>query len=929
VDNGYPAPRLRGRHKELAALERLVAGARSGQSQVLVLRGEAGVGKTALLEYAVEHAAGFRIARVAGVESEMELAFAGLEQLCAPYGHHLDSLPSPQRDALDIAFGRSAGTAPDRFLVGLAILSLLAAAGEGRPLLCVVDDAQWLDRVSVQTLGFVARRLAADSIAMVFAVRDGADVDLAGLSDMTILGLATTDARALLESVIPGRLDKRVSDRIVAETRGNPLALLELPRDLSAAELAVGFGRPDGRPLTGQIEQCFLGRVQSLPKQTQRLLLIAAAEPAGDVALLMRAADLLGIPADAVAPAEAAALIEIAAQVRFRHPLVRSAAYRAADPSERRSAHHALAEATDPEVDPDRRAWHRASAAAGPDEAVATELERSADRAQARGGIAAAAAFLQRATELTSDPDRHGARLVAAAQAKREAAALDSADELITIAESMPLNALQHACLVRLRAQIQLVRSRGGEHVASTVPASVAGLLDAARQFEPLDSELARDTYLEALCAAMYGGRLCPECSESVVAKLARNGPPGPQPLRPTDLLLDGLTLRIAEGPTAGIQTLRSALTLICAETDKRDSDVMRWFWQAFPIAQEVAAHELWNDQVWDQLSADAVRLARDTGALAVLPVALVYRAGVHVQAADFATATELIEEADAITAATGYAPVKYHSLVLAAWHGNETEAMRLIDAAVQYATARGEGRVVGLAGYATALLNNGLGHYDVAFAAAKKACEHDDVGLFGWCLVELIEAGARCGEDEHAAAALRHLEEQTLASSTDWALGVLAGCRALLADDEAAEDLYLEAIDRLEKTRIAVHLARVRLLYGEWLRRANRRVDSRVQLHAAYESLARIGAEAFSMRARREIQATGERVHRRSATSTTGLTPQQARIARLAADGHTNSEIAAQLFISVHTVEFHLRKVFPKLGITSRRQLRAVRNAL
>ena len=503
----HPAPRLRGRSSECEVLERLISGARSGQSQVLVLRGEAGIGKTALLEYVSERASGFRVVRAAGVQSDMELAFAGLQQLCAPLLDRRDRLPEPQRDALTTAFGLSAGTTPDRFLVGLAVLSLLAAAAEDEPVVCLVDDAQWLDRVSAQTLAFVARRLMAEPVALVFASREASGEELTGLPELTIRGLRNGDARALLDSAILGRLDERVRDRIVAETRGNPLALLELPRDITAAELAGGFALPDAGPLAGQIEQSFLRRIHSLPIQTQRLLLTAAAEPVGDAPLLTRAVQRLGIGADAAAPAKAAGLVEIGTRVRFRHPLVRSAAYRAADLADRQEIHRALAEATDPQSDADRRAWHRAHAAVGPDEAVAAELERSADRAQVRGGVAAAAAFLQRATELTPDPARRAARGLAAAQAEFDAAALDAAYELLAMVDLGPLDELQRALVVRLRARIVFARSRGSGATPMLLDAAKQ-LLDAAKQLEPLDRGLGRETYLEAIGAAMFAGRL-------------------------------------------------------------------------------------------------------------------------------------------------------------------------------------------------------------------------------------------------------------------------------------------------------------------------------------------------------------------------------------------------------------------------------------
>ena len=606
---------LRGRNDECEALDRLIEAARTGQSQVVVLRGEAGVGKTALLDYVAERAAGFRVARASGIEADVDLAFAGLHQLFVPMLDRLDDLPAPQRDALATAFGQSAGPPPDRFLVGLAVLSLLAEATADQPLICVIDDAQWLDRVSAQTLAFVARRLLAEPVALVFAVRDGHDDELKGLPELEIRGLSDGEARALLDSVIRGRLDERVRERIIAEARGNPLALLELPRDPAAAE--GGFGRPDARAPSGHIEQSFVRRVQSLPMPTQKLLLAAAAEPVGDKALLIRAAKRMGITPDVAAHAEAEGLIEIGTRVRFRHPLMRSAAYLAADVDDRRKAHRALAEETDPQSDPDRRAWHGANAAFGTDDEVADELERSADRAAARGGVAAAAAFLERATELTSDPARRGARALAAAEAKFAATSSEAAYGLLAIAEMSPLDALQRAQAARLRARIAFVQSRGGGDGAPPVADTALGLLDAARGLEGLDDALARETYLDALGAAMYAGRLCPYGGPIVVAEPARHAPPGPQPPRPNDLLLDGLAMRFTDGHAASLPTLRTAMTQVLEAAAHTDGDVMRSFWQGFPIAQECAAGELWDDDLWHDVGTTAVRLAREAGALA------------------------------------------------------------------------------------------------------------------------------------------------------------------------------------------------------------------------------------------------------------------------------------------------------------------------
>jgi DNA-binding CsgD family transcriptional regulator len=920
-----PGPSLVGRRRECEELDRLLEDVQAQQSRVMVVRGEPGVGKTALVEYLLRNATGCRVARAAGVESEMELPFSGLHQLCGPVLDRLKDLPGPQRDALGVAFGLSDGPSPDRFVVGLAALSLMAEVAEERPLVCVVDDAQWVDRASMQVLAFVARRLFAESVALVFAVREpGTGLDLEGLPVLVVDGLSDGDARLLLDSAIPGRLDEQVRDRIVAETRGNPLALLELPRGVTAADLAGGFGRPDARPLASRIEQSFLRRVQSLPVATQRLLLVAAAEPLGDVTLLWRAAERLGIDGDAAGPAEAAGLIEFGTRVRFRHPLVRSAAYRAASLSERQEVHRALAEATDPVVNPDRRAWHRAQAASGLDEAVAGELERSAERARSRGGVAAAAAFLARAAELTPDPVRRGARALAAAQAKFEAAAPDTAADLLAMAELGPLDDLQRARVARLRAQMAFARNRGRD--------APQMLLDAARAFEGLDDGLARETYLEAFGAAMFAGRLGGRHGLREVAEAARAAPPGPQPARPSDLLLDGMATRhlervageqwVSEGSRAGVPTLQRALETLRRAEPRTKDDIMHLL-RLSPMAQSMCMHELWEFEGWRELSTRSVRLAREAGAVTALPMLLVYLAGVHVHAGEFAAAAALIEESDLITAATGNAPMRYAALFLAGWRGEEAAALKLIETVTMDASARGEGRVFGLTGHVTAVLYNGLGDYPAALAGARQACDHGDLGYAAGSLPELVEAGVRSDAVEEAAAALRQLEERVRASGTDWALGVLARSKALLSDDVTAESFYREAIERLERSRVRVHLARAHLLYGEWLRRQNRRRDGREHLRFAHEMFSGMGADAFAERARGELLATGETLRKRTVDTRDVLTAQESQIVRLAAERHTNTEIASRLFISPRTVEYHLHKVFSKLGVSSRKELR------
>ncbi len=896
---------LLGRGRECDVLDQLVAEVRTGRSRVLVLRGEAGIGKTALLEYLSDSAQGCRIARAGGVESEMELPFAALHALCAPMLGRLGHLAGPQHDALNTAFGMSDGPPPDRFLVGLAVLSLLADAAEEQPLVCIIDDAQWLDPVSVQTLAFVARRLLAERVGLVLALRESADEHgLEGLPECVIEGLSAADARRLLDAMIPGPLDARVRDRILAEAGGNPLALVELARGGHEVTVAGGFGLPAEMPLTSRIEQGFVRQLRPLPTETRRLLLLAAAEPVGDVPLLWRAAGRLGIARESVAPAEAAGLVGIGARVRFRHPLARSAAYRDASPPERRAAHRALAEATDGRLDPDRRVWHRALAADGPDEAVAGALEQSAGRAQARGGLSAAAAFLQRAAELTPDPATRVERSLAAAQAKLDVADAVSASDLLAAAELGPVDELRRARLERLRAQIAFASRRGRD--------APPLLLDAARRLDPLDAETARETYLEAMASAMFAGRLGGGPDEREVAEAARTSNPASAP-GAADRLLDALVTRFTEGYPASVAPLSRALRAFDAPGGG-DED-RRWLWLACRLAQD-----LWDDELWYALATRGVRVARETGALNLFPNALNYLAALNVHSGAFATAAGLIDEIDSITQATGIPPLKYSAAMLTTARGDQAKTLPLLEWGRRNATERGEGSAVGATFWLTALLYNGHGDYNEALVAARQACEHEDVVFFGWALVELIEASARSGRAEEAAAAFDRLSERTRASGTEWALGVEARCRGLLGGDES---LYQESVERLARSRAVVELARSRLLYGEWLRRENRRMDAREQLRAAHEMFSRMGAAAFAERTRRELSATGETVRKRTVETLGELTTQEAQVARLAAQGRTNPEIAAELFISPRTVEYHLHKVFPKLGITSRRELR------
>jgi DNA-binding CsgD family transcriptional regulator len=874
-----------------------------------VIRGEPGVGKTALLEYLAGQTADAQVIGVTAVQSEVELAFAALHQLCAPILDELEGLPAPQRNALRITFGLHDGPVPDRFLVGLAVLSLLAEAAEDRPLVCVVDDAQWLDRASAQVLAFVARRLGMESVGLVFSARVPAD-ELTGLPQLVIQGLTGPDARALLDTVLTGPVDARVREGIVAETGGNPLALLELPRGLTPAQLAGGFGLPGVLALPGGIEETFQRRISALPADVRRLLLLAAAEPLGDPMLVWQAADNLRIERAAVNPAVDADLVEFGARVRFRHPLVRSAIYHLASAQERQEAHRALAEVTDPVRDPDHRAWHHAQATPGPDEDVAAELERSADRAQARGGFAAASAFLERAAVLTPDPAKRTTRALAAAQAKVQAGALDAGLELLAMAEAGPLGEVERARADLVRAQVAWVTGRSRD-----APLLV---LNAAKRLEPIAPDLARATYVDAIIAAGSAGRFA--APGGSMLDVARQVSPvsGHAPTA-FDLLLDGMAAQYVQGYAASVPILRSAL---------------RTFFDDMPAGQEprglplalMVSSILWDDEAYTVISERWARFCRDAGALSDLLLALSFRTHVLLFTGDLSSAASLVEEVRAATDATGINFEPIGAMALAAFRGNEAEASPFIEANMSQALHRREGNRLAVATWASAVLNNGLGRYQDALAAAQQATDPLDVIHPYWALAELIEAAVRSGTRAAATDAYRRLAEMAAATASDWALGLQARSRALLADGDDAEHFYREAIEHLGRTRMRAELARAHLIYGEWLRRQRRPGNARDQLRTALDMLETMGMEGFSERARRELRATGEtRARKGNPSSQSELTVQEAQVAKLAREGLSNPEIGARLYISSRTAEYHLSKVFTKLNITSRIQLEYV----
>ena len=898
------------RHQEKAALDRLLRNVREGVSGALVLRGEPGIGKTALLDYAVAAAADMQVARVVGVESEMELGFAALHQLVLPFVPAFDQLPPPQRDALASAFGLVAGNAPDGFLVGLAALTLLANTATEQPLLCVVDDVQWLDHASATVLAFVARRLFADRIGMLFAVCEPAErrVPLDGLPDLTLAGLPPREARELLVSVSGVPVNPRVGERIVAQTRGNPLALVELGAELTRDELSGASPLPEPLPVGRRLEEGLRRRVQGFPADLQTLLLLAAAEPSGDPNLLWRACSVLGLEPEVADFPGVDRLLTFAPRIEFRHPLIRSAVYHGATGLSRQRAHKALAAVSDPERDPDRRAWHLAAAAVGPDEDVAAELECSADRARDRGGWSAAAASLRRAAALTPDKERRAVRQLHAAHAELVAGSPAVAAELLEQATPALADPGRRAEAMRLRAW---TRFQLGER--DTIPAL---LLDAAEAMKPLDPGRARQILLEAWGTALYSG----EAGVRDLARVSRETPRPEQTAQsPGDMLLDGFALLDTDYP-AGADLLRRAIGVL-KESDAADDEDLHWMSLGC-----LAAHALWDDEAMQALSTRAVTSARARGALSALLTRLGYQALAQLVCGQVPTADATLCERRAISSATGnvggFGCCAVLDLAILARRGHAGPARELATAALQEAQERGQAGVAMFVRSALALLELSLGDSDAALDHAQPVCETDSFFHGTLILPDLIEAAARSGKRAIAKAALTRLTTRAEASGTELAMGLLARARALLAPDGEAERLYAEAVKRLEQCQAAGELARAHLLYGEWLRARRRRRDAREHLRTAYGMFDAMGAEAFAERARIGLLASGEQTGAHTPRGRDALTAHESKIALLAGQGASNQEIAEELFISSSTVAYHLRKVFVKLNITSRAQL-------
>jgi DNA-binding CsgD family transcriptional regulator len=881
--------RIVGLADERARLERLLAVVAGGDGRAVVVHGPAGSGKTTLLEHAIRSAPEFCALRVAGVESERDLAYAGLHRLCSPMLDRLNRLPLPQRQALGAAFGLHPAGQVDTLFVGLAVLGLFACVSADRPLLCAVDNADRLDEPSCRILALVARRLRSLRIAMVLTVTEPVE-DLAGLPELALRPLTDSESRMLLALVAPGPLDIPVRDRIVAESRGNPRDLITATGPMPE-QLAGGFGLPAAPPPTNSTTRRVRELLATVPGQTRRFMLLAAAEPEGDWGLLRRAIVALGIDPVGMDDAPSLDLDRVGSHVTFDDPRVRSVVYHDAPLDERRRVHEALADACDPEVDPDRPTWHRALATLAPDDAVASDLERSATRVGARGGVAASAALLAHAARLTAEGSRRAHRALAAAGAKLDAGSLGAAAELLTLAKEGPLDGIGLARLALLRTRLALARSGHGD------PSEL--LLDAVWALGSVDPRLGHVAYLEALELTIASDR--PGIANAIAAAAG-----------PASALVPGR--RPSVGHAAAMGPLRRAV-----EAALRP-DTPRWLGLASRTAAVVADH-----QAALELASRRVRRAREAGALMELSLALDHIATVHIHAGDFDAATGLVDEAHRVSAMTGHVRVPSGSLMLAAWRGAEAEFAELVQASRIGAAIPPDGhQLPHSACAAAAVLHNGLGHYQDALAAARRASEHDDVGS-PWVLAELVDAAARAGELDDAVAAYERLAARTRAAGTEWALGIQAGARAVISDGDDADKQYRTAIERLGRCRAVPDLARAHLLYGEWLRRRRRRLDARPELRAAHQLFSGLGAAAFARRAADELLATGARARRRSVDEANALTPRETQVAVLAQGGRSNAQIGAELFISARTVEYHLRKVFDKLGIDSRRQLAEV----
>lgn len=912
-----PAWPLLGRHAERDAIDELLAKARDGLSGVLMLIGEPGIGKTRLLEYAAAAAADLTVMWLTGVESETQLGFGALHRLLRPFMDRVAGLPAPQRDALSTAFGLGGSEPPDRYLVGLATLTVLSGVAADQPALCLVDDVHWLDRESAEALAFAARRLNADSLGFIFARRSAAArPEAGGLATFATLpvrhldGMEPLDAKALLALGVEGSLDPTVADRLVAGTGGNPLALIELTVQLSPEQLVGVAPLPARLPVSRTLDAHFRAAIAALPADTRTLLLLIAAAPADDAALIWRAAGRLGLTARAADAAAQGGILTRTPRPAFRHPLIRSAVYADADAGQRRQVHAALAVACDSVGDTERSTWHRAEAAAGADDQVAAELEAAAELARTRGGYSEQALFLSRAAELTRAPERRAERLLAAADAHLISGDPAAAETLLDMAAAHLNEPVQRARALRTKAVIEMFHVR-----VANVPAM---LLNAVAELGGRDPEMTWDLLYEAMHAALMAQDRVSGTTLADVAKAtaaAWHDPDAPD--WSGDLIVVGLALRVAEGHAKAAPVLRRALARLRAASELKEIGI------PLAVLVSLATDDLWDIESLREL-ADRLAVAdREQGALYALGMTLLVAAQGEIVNGGFAKADACYAQSDDLFGATGFpADGAVNRAYLLAWSGREDELRAAVAGIVNLADSFGHGHMLQIGQHALALLDLGLGRYQPALDHALAIFHQDPPAVGNLVLPLIVEAGVRTGHHEIAAAAQARITERAQAAGTPWGLGLLARCQALMSTDEDAESRYRDSVDLLGQVPVALDLAHTRLLFGEWLRRRGQRREARTHLHAAHQLFDSCGAVPFAERARAELLATGEQVRKRTMPAPSGLTPQEQQVAVLAAGGSTNAEIASRLFITVSTVEFHLNKVFRKLGISSRRQI-------
>ncbi|MET0454817.1 MAG: AAA family ATPase [Mycobacterium sp.] len=916
ADPGHNREVLVGRAEECAMLEDLAAGVRDGFSGSLVLIGEPGVGKTRLLQYVMASAVGVTALWISGAQSEQRLGFAALHRLLLPYLDRLDRLSGPHRHALQVTFGLEEGPTPDRFLVNLGALALLSEVATENPIVCLVDDAQWLDPESLAVLGFVARRLRADPIGLVFSARAHAGdlTAVAGLPTRHIGPLDPPSAQALLHDAVPGVLDPRVATRVISETGGNPLAMLAMVAELTADQLARRFPLPPRLPVGRRVEEHFLAQVATLSPDARTFLLIAAASSDDEPTATWRAAQLLGAAAEAANSVVEQGVVSLEPRITFRHALIRSAVYDGATLDERRRVHTALADVADHDGHGDQAAWHRACAATTPEETIAAELEASAGRAQRRGGYAMQAAFLARAAELSPESKGRALRYLAAAQAHLAAGDGPLAEAVLDLATPALYDAGLHVSVQRLRASIAVFFSR---HEAAP-----AMLLDAASRVEVTDVPLRRQILFEAMQASVVARQYAVDSTLEEVARAVLAASRDPQhPPNGKDLLLDGYATRIVGEYADAVPQLRSAVASMFTDEDAAHADIpstiLGWF----------AADDVWDEKGRRAMFERARVIERRQGALGAMRITLAGLSVSQAWAGQLTEAENSYEEAAEISALIGVPPPATTGVLLEvrAWQGRESESRAVASLTAKWGRERGARILEVFALMGLTVLEIGLGRYPEALHWGLQILEDDPPGFGNRILPEVVEAGVRGGDRVAAQTALTRLHERATVSSTPWALGVLARSMALMADDADAEPYYLDAIEHLAATALRTELARSHLLYGEWLRRRKRRRDAQVHLRAAQDMFTEMGASAFAARARAERRASGTASQDDSLWGNPfGLTPQEVQVARHAGAGATNAEIASRLFITKSTVEYHLSKVFRKLGVTSRRQLLA-----